>query len=249
MVRLEGLDVLFFDLASESRLAILQELSKISLKMQDIARKLDLTATEASRQLQRMSKARLIERLPEGTYTTTHSGKLILTLASPMSFAFKHRDYFLEHNVWHFPIDFVHRLGELSQGVLVSDLNENMIRWEEMIKAAEDHVRVMTPQVMPTLSRIMGEKLQAGVKLKSLLSDQLSTTSKTYAQTGQNVERKLFPSIPAIIIATEKEATISLPFLNGQMYHAAFFGNDEQFLKWVNDLFLYYWNQGKIFTN
>ena len=44
----EGLDVLFFELASESRLNILHELCNFNLKMQDIARKLDLTATEAS---------------------------------------------------------------------------------------------------------------------------------------------------------------------------------------------------------
>ena len=39
--------------------------------MQDLARKLDLTATEATRQLQRLSQVKLIERTPEGTYSTT----------------------------------------------------------------------------------------------------------------------------------------------------------------------------------
>jgi predicted transcriptional regulator len=51
------LDQLFYELASEDRLAILRELCSSSMKMQDIARKLDLTATEASRQLQRMSQS------------------------------------------------------------------------------------------------------------------------------------------------------------------------------------------------
>ncbi len=43
-------DSLFFELASESRLNMLRELSRSQLKMQEITRKLDLTATEASRQ-------------------------------------------------------------------------------------------------------------------------------------------------------------------------------------------------------
>ena len=71
----------------------------LSLKMQDIARKLDLTATEASRQLQRMSQAKLIERGPEGTYTTTQFGRLLLTLSASMDLVYKNDDYFLAHDL------------------------------------------------------------------------------------------------------------------------------------------------------
>ena len=46
-----GLEKLFFELASESRLGILRELQKENLKMQEIARRLDVTPTEAFRQL------------------------------------------------------------------------------------------------------------------------------------------------------------------------------------------------------
>jgi DNA-binding transcriptional ArsR family regulator len=55
----EGLGKLLFELASESRLAILRELQKENLKMQEIARRLDVTATEAFRQLQRLRLLRL----------------------------------------------------------------------------------------------------------------------------------------------------------------------------------------------
>ncbi len=102
MVEEKRLDMLFYELASEDRLAILRELCNYSLKMQDIARKLDLTATEASRQLQRMSQAKLIERGPEGTYSTTEFGRLLLILSSSMDFVYKNDDYFLAHNVGSF---------------------------------------------------------------------------------------------------------------------------------------------------
>jgi predicted transcriptional regulator len=51
MERESGIDKLFFELASENRLSILHELKKENLKMQEIARRLDVTATEAFRQL------------------------------------------------------------------------------------------------------------------------------------------------------------------------------------------------------
>lgn len=49
------LDLLFWVGKPHSRLDILRVLCKANLKMQGLARKLDLTATEAARQLQRLS--------------------------------------------------------------------------------------------------------------------------------------------------------------------------------------------------
>jgi predicted transcriptional regulator len=126
MAEEKRLDILFYELASQDRLAILKELCGSTLKMQDIARKLDLTATEASRQLQRMSQAKLIERGAEGTYATTQLGKLLLTLSTPMELAYKHDDYFLTHDLQCIPLPFVNRLGELSNSTLVADLNRDL---------------------------------------------------------------------------------------------------------------------------
>lgn len=239
----EGLDVLFFELASEDRLSILRQLCIVNLKMQDIARKLNLTATEASRQLQRMSKANLIERLPDGTYTTMHFGRLILDLSASMDFAFKNKEYFSEHYIWNLPNSFIFRLGELSQCTLSSILAKNMIRWENMIKNAEKHVWVMTPQVMPNLSRIMVEKLQQGIRLRSIIGEAPLETLKAYIATGKNVERKTLKQVPVILLITEKEASVSLPHINGQIDISTFFGIDPNFLKWSNDLYQHYWNQ------
>lgn len=127
MTQEKRLDMLFYELASEDRLAILRELCDAQLKMQDIARKLDLTATEASRQLQRMSQAKIIKRGPEGTYATTQFGKLLLTLLESMDFVYKYDDYFLSHDVNRIPLSFINRLGELSQTTLVADLNEDLL--------------------------------------------------------------------------------------------------------------------------
>ena len=74
----EGLDKLFFELASESRLGMLNELSKQDGKMREIARKLELTTTEAFRQLQRLTEALLVQKKPEGTYSITEYGLLVL---------------------------------------------------------------------------------------------------------------------------------------------------------------------------
>lgn len=241
----ERLDLLFFELASEDRLNILRELNKTSLKMQDIARKLDLTATEASRQLQRMSKAELIERLPEGLYTATQFGKLVLSLSPSLEFALKHKQYFLNHNIWKLPSSFIFRLGELSQGVLLTEMGEVLIRWEELIKTAEEHLWVMTPQRIPSLFRVIEERHSKGVKLRFINPEQLSPTYPKYMLTERTIERRTFNNFDFGILAAEKEAMLALPFMDGTPNPSGFFGHGPVFLKWVHDLFLYYWDQAK----
>lgn len=209
--------------------------------MQNLARKLNLTPTEASRQLQRLSKAKLIERTPEGTYTTTQFAKLVLHLISPIDFSFKNKLYFLKHDVWKLPASYINRLGELSESELIVELPLAMLRWEKMFKTAEEFVWVMTPQVMPNFSLMMKDKLQAGVKLKSLIYENPNPSLKSYIYTGPNIERKTLPNIPVAIIVTEKEASICLPHLDGEMVTHAFFGSDSTFIKWVKELYQYFW--------
>ena len=245
MVEKKRLDMLFYELASEDRIAILRELSFSRLKMQDVARKLDLTATEASRQLQRMSQAKLIERGAEGTYSTTQLGKLLLTLSVSMEFVYNNDDYFLFHDITKIPLPFVNRIGELAQAVLVGDLNLDLARWEELIKNADDYVWVMTPQAMGHLSRVMEDKILEGVKLRSIFSENIRE-AKSSLPTGKNVERKLLPTVPVIMIISEKEASISFPRLDGNAGYPAFFGADAKFLQWITDLFLYYWERAKL---
>ena len=83
----------------------------------------------------------------------------------------------MQHNVWQLPISFVYRLGELSQGVLVSELNEVMIGLEDLIKGAEEHLWVMTPQTMPSLSCVSAGRLLKGVKLRCNNNEQMSQTT------------------------------------------------------------------------
>ena len=245
MVENKRLDTLFYELASQDRLAILRELCGSSLKMQDVARKLELTATEASRQLQRMSQAKLIERGPEGTYATTLFGKLLLTLSASMQLAYSHDEYFLTHDAQRIPLPFVNRLGELAQSTLVTDLNQDLNRWEKIIKEAKDHVWVMAPQAMGHLSRVVADKLAEGIKIRSITSEKGQDT-KTSLPTGKNVERKRLPTVTVIIIKSENEGSISFPRIEGNVDFASFFGSEPSFMRYLTDLFLYSWDQAKI---
>ena len=215
MAEEKRLDLLFYELASQDRLSIIKELSVSSLKMQDLARKLDLTATEASRQLQRLSQAKLIERGPDGNYSTTQFGRLFLTLSTPLEFVYNHNDYFLTHDLTRIPAAFVSRLGELSEGTLVADLISDLARWEALLTAAQERIWVMTPQAMGHLTKISAAKLTEGVKIRSIMNED-NRQKSVDLPSSKNVERRLIQQVPLIMIITEKEASVS--FLRGLMW-------------------------------
>ena len=240
----EGIEKLFFELASESRLSILRELQAENLKMNKIASRLDVTATEAFRQLQRLSEAILVQKQPEGTFAITCYGKLVLHLCSSFEFASKHREYFLTHDVWRLPMQFVNRLGELSQTKLIMDAMENINMGEQMFIEAEQYAWGLAEGRVPELmDPIMDEKIRKGLKLKMLIPE--SDLSTVPAMKTPNVELRGISDIPAIIGITEKEATICFRFIGGRLDYAGFSGKDPTFLNWAKDLFLYYWEKAK----
>ena len=240
----ELLEKLFFELASENRLRILQEIQAKNLKMNEIARKIDLTATEAFRQLQRLSNAMLVQKQPDGTFSLTGYGKLVLQLSSSHDFASKHREYFLSHDVWNIPIQFINRLGELSNAQLILDAMDNINKGEKMFIAAEEYAWGIAEGRIPELMNpIMDKKISKGLKIKMIIEEKL--LDKIPPIKISNVEIRGVKEIPAIMASTEKAATMCFRFNNGRLDYGGFYGTDPAFLRWIKDLFEYYWQNAK----
>ena len=243
----EGIEKLFFELASESRLGILRELQKENLKMQEIARRLDVTATEAFRQLERLSVALLVQRQPDGTFAISQYGKLVLQLASSLEFISKHKEYFSTHDVMRLPSQFVNRLGELSQAKLGLDTVENLNKSERAFMEAEEYSWGIAEGTIPeNMIPIMDERMKRGVKMRFLIPEKRLTASFS-STTVKNVEGRGLSDLPAIVVLTEKVAGVCLRQIGGRVDYAGFFGADPTFHNWVRDLFLYYWEKGKRF--
>ncbi len=239
----EGLAKLFFELASDSRLGILHELQSENLKMQEIARRLDVTATEAFRQLERLSAALLVQRQPEGSYAITLYGKLVLQLASPLDFVSKHKEYFSTHDLSPLPYQFINRLGELSQATHITNTMESLNKGQRMFIEAEQYGLGLAEGVVPELmGPVMDKKIQEGLRFKFLIPEsRLPPNSLGIA----NMEMRGLTDIPFIIAVTEKEALTCFRSIEGRMDYAAFHGKDPIFHTWAKDLFLYYWEKGK----
>ena len=240
----EGLDKLFFELASESRLGILFELQTKNLKMQEVAQKLSLTHTEVFRQLQRLSEALLIQKKPEGTYAITQNGKLLLELSRSFEFVSRFRQSLLSRDLERIPYQFINRLGELSQAKLSMDTNEMINNAEQLILGAEKYLWLIGQRPLSSLNQKVDEVSQKGVQVK-LLFDEISRRFYDNIPEKRNFEKRVVPTIPAIMLLNEKMAGINILPTDKRGDSMVLYGSDPKLLKWADDLFLYFWEQGK----
>src|SRR5665647_34466 len=246
MEKNSGVEKLFFELASETRLDILRELKNENLKMQEIARRIDVTATEAFRQLERLSNALLVQKQPDGTFALAEYGKLVFQLSSSLEFTSKHKEYFSTHDVTRFPIQFVNRLGELSQAKLIIDTIETLNKAQRAFMEAEEYGWGMAEGTIPEqMEPIMDKIIQKGVKLRFVIPETRLPTNTSPLQPMKNVEIRGLLDLPAIVVLTEKEGAVCFRQVGGRMDYAGFFGKHPTFLNWVKDLFQYYWEKGK----
>jgi predicted transcriptional regulator len=241
----EGIEKLFFDLASESRLGIIRELKEHNLKNNELGGRLDLTATEAFRQLQHLTEALLIQRLPDGTYTITNYGKLTLHLLQSLEFTFEHKEYFLNHDVWRLPIQFFNRIGELSKGTLCMDTIENMNRAGHIFSEAEKYAWAMGEKRLELLGPAMARPVSKSVEFRLMGYERRLPDFNHVPGTTSHAELRILTDVPIAIVCTEKEAEICFPSTEGRMDYAAFYGKDRMFVNWARELFLYYWDKAE----
>ena len=237
------LSSLLFELSSDERMTILENLHNEELKLSHIAQRQDITIPEASRHLQRLSEAQLIQRDSGGSYHLTSYGELVLRQLSGLNFLLGNRQYFLEHDTSHLPYKLVSRIGELSLGSLNKDALACIAYAERALQQAEEYSWSLTDQVIASSSTIIEEKIKAGIKIRSILPEKLVIPTGYNPPSG--VERRTLPKIDIRVMVTEKEAMLGLPFLSGQMDYAQIIGKDPKFCEWCRDLYLFYWEKAK----
>jgi len=135
-----SLEELFFELASKNRMTILHELQGKSLRMQELARRLEVTPTEAFRQLERLTAASLVHRQPDGKFALAEYGKLVLQVSSSFEFISKHKDYFSTHALTKLPAQFLGRLGELSRAEFEADTIRSINKGAEAFTRAKQYI-------------------------------------------------------------------------------------------------------------
>jgi predicted transcriptional regulator len=245
---MERLHKLLFELASPERFKIMFELQKNPLKLSQISRKMNLTATEGSRHLQRLRETKLIQKNVKGHFSVSPFGELILSLISPLDFVTKHQNYFLEYDVSALPYEFVSRIGELNEGELGGDILGNIEYLEQEIRQAQKFIWIQTDHVLKNLIPPVLEKIKQPFDFRYISPENImpSDAKAPIPSTLPGVQKRVLPKVNNIVIVTDQAAGFCLPDTSGKIDYRNIHGTDPKFRKWCKDLFLHYWNQAKL---
>jgi predicted transcriptional regulator len=244
LVENEEVSRVLFELSSNRRANILFEIQKNGLKMQQLAKLLDMTVTETFRHLQRLTEAKLVEKKVDGSYAITSLGDLACGFLDGFNFILKNSDFFLEHDISILPYEFVDRLGELSKAEICKEPVSSFNRVRKMLDSAEKQFWVLAEQVDSSTKQPSEEKIGVGLDFKFLMQQDLAkafVNSKAKVMVGS----RFVPKIPVALVVSEKEGSVVFRNRKGVLDYMGLFGTDPKFVKWCQDLFLFYWEKAE----
>ena len=249
------LSKLLFELSGETRLEILHALETAPLAFTKIADQMEITSSEASRQIERLSGMNLIEKLSDGSYAITSLGRLMLSFLPGINFVYKNSDYFLTHDTTPIPRELVMRFGDLSGARFINGTIEAMNFMQERIQNVERYHCGMVDGLMDSIIPMVVERARSGVIFRAILPDtyreKVSAIVDEYMTADANIpphaiEIRTLPTIPICGAVTDRGGGFKLPFTDGSMDHSTMVvGDDPRFCRWCRDLYVHYWEQAE----
>lgn len=250
----------FLELASEQRLAILLKLQDGPVKVSIIAKELEATVPEVYRNFERLVKADLIAKNPDGSYGITTTGKILCSQVSLIGFLSANKKYFKNHDLDLLPQKYIQRMGALEKGDIVKGFVKVQEKWKEVYSDAEKYIHNILFEVPYTadLMELLVKKINSGVKVQSIFSESAVIPKerkqafdklgfKDFIQQGK-IERKMQEDIKTIVILNEKEAGVMFPSVGGDVdMSEAFFSKDKEFHEWCLDYFKECWEKAEPF--
>ncbi len=233
---------LFAELSSEKRIGILQTLDEKPMTFTNLIKEVDITSTEASRQLSRLTEAQLIEKKGDGIYYNTLLGKLVISTISDMNFISEKSGYFLKHDTAQIPLDLLSQINALSKGEIITGVYNILNTHEKLGDGIKSYMWYMSDDFPRHHLPNIEKKLEEGLEIRVILPKDLCSTSVLTEKNRNKIKAKVLDEIKISVIVTDKFSILELPGQDGKIdQNTAIFGYDDRFREWCKKLFQYYW--------
>jgi predicted transcriptional regulator len=245
---------LLFELSSIDRLDILFLLEKTPLKLSHVSNKLDFTVQETSRNITRLSEAKLIIKDVDGAFHLTPYGEEVLHLLSGYKFLFKNSGYFQTHKLDKLPEQFRAGLGILDQCEFVNDVMTSFHNVETMIAEASKFVWILTDQVLASTIPRLVQAIERGVEFRLLMpmayapSDDIRKLVDNpvfeRASRKKKLASRFLKKIDVFLCLSEREvAALAFPNLDERLDYLGFRSPNDSVVEWSKTLYSHYWEK------
>jgi len=110
----EGVGSLFFELAGDLRLSMLEKLNQKPYRLSQLASELDATMQEAHRNMTRLVGSGLVSKDREGELVLTSYGRTIVAMIPGYEFLYRNKEFFMDHSLGDLPPKFIQRIPSSS---------------------------------------------------------------------------------------------------------------------------------------
>ena len=246
---------LLFEMSNEHRHNIMLLLKEKAMRLTAISKELDLTSPEISRHVSRLSEIGLVTKDVEGFFSLTPLGTMVLTMLQEFEFASRHTEYFASHNHEGLPIEYVKRIGDLSESTFTDNIPGFFRQIEHVITEAEEYVWLLVDQFPLNHLSLIIEAIERGVRfrivepqnrvispdLEAMAPEESRALSRT--KLAHLIEQRMLDEVNVYMYISEKSCVSAFPTLRGENEYKGFMSTDETSLKWCKDLFQHYWDE------
>lgn len=248
------------ELASETRCSILISLANKPAKLSSLARELNITAQEASRNVNRLAEAGLVEKwggdvvdIPHisGAFHLTEVGRLLIKEIPYFVVLKKHQEFLKEHTFKDIPDKFVQRIGVFKNCEVVRNVTVVFEKLKKLESGAEDRLNIMVSQAWPEEGKILAERAINDVDVcgifgrntvfpKEVIENVIPTVSEL--EKRGKIRIKMLDTVNIAIYISESQSALMFPNMKEEVdMNILLYGDDPAFNEWCLDLFDYYW--------
>jgi predicted transcriptional regulator len=236
---------LMFELSHPERLRMLDMLREKSRRLSELSKEMNITTAEVSRHIERLIKAKLIEKNHGNYYKITRFASMILSEYSNIDFLTKNVDFFLNHNLGVIPQE-LQWLNSMAEGEFIEGALEITSLMWDYNKGAKNYIYEISDQVMRAMVDITSKKIDEGVIVKKIYPKDAQLPPEYTSRINENHEIRTLDEIPLSMIITERNAGLSFRGENGGIdFSTNIKGENEDFRRWVTAVFEYYWRKAK----
>jgi predicted transcriptional regulator len=236
---------LMFELSHPERLKVLKMLSENHMRLSHISNNLEVTTAEVSRHLDRLTKARLIERDSENYFYITPFADVVLSEYSNFEFLTKNLEYFINHNLTLLPAH-LHWFNFMAKGEFVKGTLEISSMIKETSANAKKHIKVISAEVMRGLVELDCKRNDEGIVYRKIYPKDAEFPKEYTERMGDTFEIKTLEYIPLALKMNEKLAGIVFRDMSGKVdYSYGLVGEDPDFMLWIEAIFDYFWKKAK----
>ncbi|MEA2074570.1 MAG: transcriptional regulator FilR1 domain-containing protein [Euryarchaeota archaeon] len=237
------LSSLLFELSHPWRLKVLLLIAEEGERHSYISKKLKISPQETTRHLTRLQDAKLIEKDVQGFFRLTNYGKAVLTLLPGFEFLAEIGEDLMTHTL-DIPKEFTERIGELKSFERTEGVMTLFRRIELSLADAEKYMWYLSPEILMSAVPIISKNLERGLEFRLILPKNAIYPPEFETKSREHV--RFLDEIKISIGMAEKSAGFCLPARDGKIDFSTSFGSrDEEFHKWCEDLFLYYWEKAR----